>query len=281
MIGSRLFLTCWLLLAGLIPCQVFPAYALPAPSLEAIDVDPVSGSTLAFGEKAYLRVSYSSSAPLRFQVRALRAGEIHEVGFSASKPSLHASGPGKALAWLTFDNATHIDEIRIELLDVQWQKTGTVSLPIDLTWHSATAPAEQSSPRQAAEWVSDLGKAERRKQDYFYDPAPVRHGDLNEFMFLVTLISAPLYLVIQAQMLRRYKKRWRELAAVPLVSIFPLILFGLIVGYDLDSSLWLAFLFRATPFALLYLLTLWVIKRIRRGPHSAPEQQTPGSRHDP
>jgi len=281
MIRSRLFLTCWLLLVGLLPYQVVPSYALPAPTLEITAVDPASGSTLAFGDKAYFRLSYSSSAPLRFQIRALRAGELYEVGFSTSKPSLHASGPGHALAWLTFDNATHIDEIHIELLDVQWQKTATVSLPIELTWHAAAVDAEQTPPRQTAEWIDELGKVERRKQDYLYDPAPIKHGELNEFMFLVTLISVPLYLLIQVQMLRRYKKRWRELATVPLVTILPLILFGLIIGYDFDSSLWLAFLFRATPFALLYLLTLWVVKQIRNGPRTTPGQQPPGNDHDP
>lgn len=241
--------------------------ALPEPTAKILAVDPPPGSQLAFAEKVYLRLGYHSSVPLRFRVSAYRHGEKREIGALISKASLHASGPGEALVWLSFNNPTHIDQIHIELLDVQWTPINTLSFAADLVWQAA---ASDKPPGPVASWVEELDRVERRKHDYFYDPAPVPHGNLNEFVFLLTVLAAPTYLGIQILMLRRYRGRWRELAAIPLVSAMPLILYGLLVGYPFDFELWLGFVFRATPFALCYLVALWIIKRVRtRGAKAA------------
>ncbi|MDT8441594.1 MAG: hypothetical protein RQ723_08025 [Desulfuromonadales bacterium] len=245
----------------------------PAPQVEVLAIHPPAGTPLAFAERAYLRLGYHSSGPLRFQLRALRSGELHEIGFSASRPTLHVSGDEEALAWLAFDNVSHIDELRIDILDVQWQRLATLSVPTDLVWLEAAV--RQATPRPPAAWVTELERIERRKKDYFFDPAPRRHGTLSDAMFLITVAAAPLYILLQVQMLRLYRRRWRELAMVPLLAAVPLVPFALIVGFDYDIELWLAFLFRATPYALLYLLTLWTVKWIRGTPPAKPRQ--PGS----
>lgn len=247
--------------------------AVATPQVEVLAMHPPTGSALAFNEKVYLRLGYRSVMPLRFQLRALRADELQEVGFAASKASLHVSGEEEALAWLAFDNATHIDKLRITILDVQWQTIATLVLSTDLVWRETQAV--QAAPRQAPSWVTELDRIERRKKDYFFDPAPLRHGAVSDALFLLTVAATPLYLILQVQMLRLYRGRWRELAMIPLIAAVPLALFALIVDFDYDAELWLSFLFRATPYALLYLLTLWTVKWIRGAPPAKPRKPRP------
>ena len=252
------------ILVGLVFGLVASAGFAQNPDTPAVDIlatDPVTGAELAFEDRLYLRLGYQSAIPLRFEPRAFFQGEPRTFAAQINHPRLHPPGEGEALAWITFADPTHIDEIRINLLDAEWRPVGSLGIPIDLHWRAA-GPQEE---RQPAAWVEILSRAERRKMDYVYDPVPQQHGLLTDIMFLVTVVAAPIYLLLQVQMLRKYRGRWRELAAVPLITAVPLTLYALLVGFGFDPELWLAFLFRCTPFALLYLLLIWFFKN-DRGP---------------
>jgi len=69
----------------------------------------------------------------------------------------------------------------------------------------------------------------------------------------------PLYLLMQLQMLIRYRGRWQWYATVPLLPIVPLALYSLL-GLGLSTELWIIFLFRYMTVALIYLAILWVVK---------------------
>lgn len=219
-------------------------------------VDPAGPSTLGNEDKLYLLVRYESEAPLRFQAVGLHNGMPLEVGSIRNPAGLHAPGAGEALVWVGYTNPTHIDAVRVVVMDEGWSSVYTLTQEVDVKWQGLSS-AETRSP---AKWVDSMIRAEERKLDYFYDPSPNRYSTLYDVVFFLTMVSIPAYILLQLHMLWRYRYRWRELAMIP---IFPYLIlaFYMIVGLEIDESLRITFLFRYTPLALLYLVGLWLAKR--------------------
>ena len=93
-------------------------------------------------------------------------------------------------------------------------------------------------------------------------------------MFILSMIAIPAYILLQLHMLWRYQYRWRELAMIP---VFPYLILGfyLLVGLGIEKSLWVTFLFRYTPLALLYLVALWLAKRFWQNKLPPPKLYKP------
>lgn len=235
-----------------------PLFAQKTDNLfvEVKDFHPKDGTTLQLEEKLYLRLKYEVDQPARFQVIAMRDDSLLEFGAIRNPPVLHAPGKGEALAWVIYTNPTHIDSVRISVLDEEWQILKHVDETIDITWQEITLP----EPRPPADWVSSLTKTEQRQMDYVYDPSPQKFGILFDVFFFLNLASIPAYVLLQIHMLWRYRYRWRELAIIP---IFPYVIvaFYVIAGLSIETALLVTFLFRYTPFALLWLVLLWLAKR--------------------
>lgn len=229
-----------------------------AVELQVLAQDPEASAELSLGDRLALHIGYNSEQPLRLRAEALREGQLFEVGAVTNPATLQPSGDGEALVWISFSNATHIDTVRVTALDARWQTLESVAVATDVVWRENTG----SPPRAAAAWVGPLAKAERRELDFTYDPLPKPGESLWDLFFLLSVAALPVYLLLQFLMLQHYRARWRELAAIPLVSLVPLIVFSLI-GFGMDLGLWASFLFRCSPFALAYLLLLWVVKRFR------------------
>lgn len=238
--------------------------------VEITALDPASQAMLGSDEKLYVLVKYESAIPLRFQAIATHEGLPLEVGAIRNPAVLHAPGSGEAMVWVGYENPTHIDAVRITVLNEEWQKLSQLSKEVDVTWQGVSA----ANPRQPADWVNTLIKAERRKSDFVYDPEPQKFGLLYDILFFLTIASIPVYLFLQLHMLWRYKYRWRELAMIP---IFPylIVAFFAVVGLNIDTSLQVTFLFRYTPFALLYLVGLWIAKRFWQNKLPPPKLYKP------
>jgi len=224
--------------------------------VDIVAVDPAQSATLGNDEKLYVKIAYESEVPLRFQAIATRDGLPLEVGAIKNPPALHAPGAGEALAWVMYMNPTHVDAVKVMVFDYQWQPLHQLSHEADVTWQDVAA----AKPRQLAEWVPALVKAERRKTDFVYDPTPKKHGVLYDIFFFLNLASIPVYILLQLHMLWRYRYRWRELAVIP---IFPYVIVGfyVVAGLNIETSILVTFLFRYTPCALLWLVLLWLAKR--------------------
>jgi len=233
-------------------------------------MDPAAPESLGSNEMLYLLIEYESDTPLRFQATAMHEEKPLEVGAVRNAAVLHAPGQGQALAWIGYENPTHIDAIRITAIDEEWHKLSDLLKPVDMTWSQESA----LTPRQPADWVESLIKSERRKSDFVYDPEPQKHGIMYDILFFLTIASIPCYLVLQLHMLWRYKYRWRELAVMPL---FPYMILGfyMLTVLDIDRSLQITFLFRYTPFALLYLICLWFAKRFWQNKLPPPKLYKP------
>ena len=224
--------------------------------VEILDVDPNVKSTLNLQEKLYVRVSYQSDIPLRFQALAMRNGSALQVGAINNHALLHPPGEGEALAWVMYLNVTHIDSVRLTVFNEKWKKLLHLTHDIDVTWQQKASDAE----RAPAAWVKTLDRAEKRLTDFFYDPAPKRFGALYDIFFYINLAVIPFYILLQLHMLYRYRYRWRELALIP---VFPYLIVGfyLLVGLDISRALVITFLFRYTFAAFLWLCALWMAKR--------------------
>lgn len=239
-----------------------PAFMVEAQSevnvsARIAEFDPGAGVILANREKLYLQVFYESNIPLRFQATALRRGVKLEFGANRSSPTLHTAGKGQALVWVYFSNATSIDEVMVTILDTEWQELDQFGGAIDMTWQ--TAQAEQL--REPAGWVKSLIRKERHKQEFVFDPAPQQKETVFDVFFLIAVLTIPIYLFLQIQFLRHFRGRWRELSAIPIISIIPMVVVSLF-GFEMEFRLWVVFVFRGMPLALIYLMILWVAKQI-------------------
>lgn len=252
---KRLFVLIILCSLGFVSCWAITVSAAQV-QLDISAEDPAQPADLGSNEMLYLLVKYDSDVPLRFQVTALLNGHPLEVGATRNPPVLHAPGRGEALVWIGYKNPTHIDAVRVAAIGEEWQKLATQDKSVTMTWYAGAA----TTPRQPAAWVDSLLKTERRESDFVYDPEPEKYGLLYDLLFFLTVASIPFYLAMQLYMLWRYKYRWRELAVIPLFP-YLILAFYAIAGLNIDRSLQVTFLFRYTPFALLYLICLWLAKR--------------------
>lgn len=230
-----------------------------AASFQLSALDPNVDTTLGSNEPLYIKLDYNSESPVRFLASAVRNGEKREVGAVFSSATLHAAGEGSALVWIAFVNPTHIDKVVVTAYDGAWQRIDSASGQTDVHWSGI--PVE--TPRKPSAWVDELQKKERLKLDYMFDPAPKRPEPVSDIIFVLALLSIPTYIFLQVQMLRRYHKRWREMATVPLITALPMVVYALWVGIGFNVRLWPPFIMYFLLAACFYLLTLWSIKKIR------------------
>lgn len=233
-------------------------------------LDPSASSVLGNEDSLYARVVYESDRPLRFQAIGMLAGLPLQVGAIKNPAALHAPGNGEALVWVSYNNPTHIDAVGVTVMDEKWAELYTLTKAVDVKWQGVSA----EQPRTPADWVETMLRAEQRKIDYFYDPSPKKYGMLYDIVFILSMIAIPAYILLQLHMLWRYQYRWRELAMIP---VFPYLILGfyLLVGLGIEKSLWVTFLFRYTPLALLYLVALWLAKRFWQNKLPPPKLYKP------
>jgi len=223
-------------------------------TFDIIAVDPAADATLAAGDRLYLHVSYNSAVPVRFAAEAWYRETLQKDAFASSTPPYDA-GRGEAIAWIGFPRPTRIDEIRVTAYDMGWQELGTRFIEAATAWERR----ESNQPREPAAWVNPLLKQHRHMFDNTFDPQPEKPAPLFDAFFLLSFMAMPLYLLMQLQMLIRYRGSWQGYAAAPLLPMVPLGLYSAF-GLGLSSEQWIIFLFRYMTIALIYLAILWVVK---------------------
>jgi hypothetical protein len=248
-----------ILLLTLFITPLFLSQAVAAVRIEIFQPNPTEERILDSNEHFYLGIEYESDVPIRFLPAALRLGKKREVGARTGRADLHASGKGKALTWIAFDNPTHIDEVVISAYDEEWTPLATESITVDARWSDTVV----TSPREPEEWVKALQKNERVKRDYLFDSEPKKPEVASDALLILALLSIPLYIFLQIRMLRRYRLRWRELATVPLITALPLTMYAFGVGIGFNLRLWPPFIMYFSLFACGYLVMLWTIKKIK------------------
>lgn len=260
MLHLRIFLPILALLGFCAPAAAATDSLPTAFSMHIAALDPGNDATLGTGDRLYVRIRYTSPVSVRFLPELLRQGNVQKSAETSSAPPYDA-GRGEALAWLTLASPERTDALRVTAFDLAWQELGSVTTEVVVTWESQ----DHFEAREPAPWVGPLVRQHRRVFDTAYDPQPEKPEPFFDFFFLISFIAIPLYLLMQAQMLFRYRGRWQWYAAAPLLPFIPLGLYSLL-GLGLNPAQWIKLLFHYMAVALLYLLLLWTVKWNREKP---------------
>ena len=227
--------------------------------MQLLELDPPSGERLHRRDALHVRIGYRSTQPVRFQIAGFVKGTRITQTSSSTTPA-YPAGNGEAIAWFEPHNPVYLDEVRIIVLDQQWQPLHTLATPVNFLWDrepSATA-------RQPAAWVSALSDEQQTLVHAPKQPAAVGDG-IDHWSWLIMLMgwSIPGYIALQIFLLRRYREGWRTAALAPLALMIPLLGYTLIALLA-QSNLWPLMLLMLTPIAFVYLAVLALIYYVQR-----------------
>jgi serine/threonine protein kinase/thiol-disulfide isomerase/thioredoxin len=126
---------------------------------QALMVDsviPDSPARLKFGERLTVKVSYNntSSDSVQIWARPYTQGKMTS-GYSAHGSSGYPRGKGQIEGWFTFQKATAVDEVRVQMVDVKSkQVVANASFFLQASWSgeggNAPVRAASSSPARSA-----------------------------------------------------------------------------------------------------------------------------------
>jgi len=230
-------------------------------SVEIVESDPQSVSTLDAREPLYLRVAYDSSIALRFQAAGFVDGLEVREGESMNPAPSYPPGQGEGVAWVAYDAPTRIDEVRVTVFDANWMKLDTLSYPIDTQWSGARPKAW----RHPADWAKRLSAAQQNMRNHGDTPGSEESETGFGLLLMLAGWSIPGYFILQICLFLRSQGGWRTAVALPLLGTVPLVaytLYALLAG----SNLWPLMMLFLMPFAFVYLVCVWLIKGIRGRP---------------
>jgi uncharacterized membrane protein len=217
---------------------------------------PSGNATLPRFGSFYVAVRYRSDKPLRIQARAYADGKPLDAGQAMNASVLHAPPEGTALAWVRFDRATRIDEIRVTAYDNSWKPQATLTLPAQARWLAEPEKTYRAPPG----WVRTLMDEEAR----IATQSPANSGrSLSAALGgLVIVGGLPAYLLLQVLSIARFRQGWR-LAALAPAGIMSLA--ALHAGYALSqgSNLWPILIILGAPVACLYLAGLFGLRSLQ------------------
>jgi hypothetical protein len=250
------------LLAALLAGGAAAAADLPAVTLALVETDPESPATLPGNDTVYVRVHYSSSAPIRIWVRPYLGGR--SAGAMTMGSPVYPAGEGEAFGWFAFRGAGRVDSIHLQAaLENSGYPFTEREFPADFSWNGL--PAQAHAP---AAWVTPLREQEAARereayQRYANQPLGAA-GGLALFVFGVLVLAAllacflwPLWGVL------RWKGGWRILAALPLVVVGMWIIKDTVeISADPSSHNLLPFeLIEAAVLIAPFMFILWLLRR--------------------
>ena len=247
----------WLFACLALVAHLAVASAAQAVELRLIRVYPDRAATLPRSENLYFEVEYVSDQPLRIQARAYREGRASPERQAMNASVAHPAGKGRALVWVSFFEAAAIDEVRITAHDERWTPIKILAVPGRARWMAEPARTWAPTP----DWVSALLADEERIREMHAPPAEAADENIGLAIGAIMVLGVPIYLVLQVLGLMRFRGGWRWAAAGPLVVMVPV---GLITlsGIAGGSNLWPLLLIFTTPFALVFLVGVYVARSL-------------------
>jgi len=226
-----------------------------------IETDPPSPATLHHWEEFSVRIAYETDRPIRVWGEAYLAG--NRVPSMTSGSPRYEPGTGEALFWFAFTTPARVDTIVVRAEDEKARVTAAQDdLSVNVTWTGQKPVAR----REKAAWVARL-QADRdhrhreEAQAYANRPRPW----WEPVLFMAAAWSIPLYFIVEIVVLWRWRGGWRIAAAVPAVPML-LVLGHAIFAFFAGSNIFPLFLFFTCLPALIYLVFLTVLRRLRRQP---------------
>ena len=226
-------------------------------SVRILETDPPSGAVLGAREPLYLRIAYRSDVPLRFQAAGYAQGVEIRRGAAMNPAPSYPPGDGESIAWIAYQDAVEIDEVRVQIFSDGWNRLDSLTVPLMVSWDGA-APVTGRAP---AAWARDLSAAQQHMTARAVTQTSTPDGFWATALISLMAWSIPGYLLAQIYTAMRYRGGWRTAALLPLWIMVPLLgytLFALLAG----SNLWPLMLLFITPFAFLYLLGVLLAKGV-------------------
>jgi hypothetical protein len=228
--------------------------------LRVLESFPAAPATLGHWEQYYLRIGYVADQPIRVRVDPY-FGAAEVPGMNGGSP-LHAAGAGEALFWIAYTKPARVDRLVVYAQDEKWQgRFAELELPVALAWTGEKPATAQALP----DWVLRL-RAEREARDKLESQArmnaPASWGWTAAFFVMGW--SIPLYFILQAVLLWRWRGGWRLAAAIPAVPMAAVLLHA-VYAYFRGSNIFPLFLIFFCPVALAYLVVLLGVRRARVG----------------
>jgi hypothetical protein len=224
-------------------CASPPAIAQTVTIMER---DPAPGVALSLDEALFVRLTYTSDTPLRFQASGYRGGTVLEKDVRMNPAPVYPAGSGEAVVWISYGTPATVDELRVEVYDSRFQLLSSLRHRVDAEWRQNAAV-----PRVRAAWVDRLNGAQQQMisvalQDDGSDSL------LWMLLFQVIGLSIPGYFILQFWTWRRWAGGWWVLGLLPLIVTVPVgvyTLFALAAG----SNLWPLLMIFTLPCAFAYL----------------------------
>ena len=247
----------WCVLATLLVLSSSPSAGAEV-RIQVLDTDPPSPATLGHWEPFHVRIGYDSDRTIRVRGDAFFQGK-RVTSISSGSPR-YEPGTGEAYVWLAYTDAARVDKVGITVEDeITHEPLAAGEIPVDLTWTGIKQPA---APRPHPDWVERLrAENERRSKAemaaYRNRPTPW----WEEALFFAVAWSVPGYLVLQVVLLRRYRGGWRVAAAVPAGPMTGVLIYT-VYAFQAGSNLFPLVLIFTSPFALLYLIGVIVVRHV-------------------
>ena len=223
-------------------------------TLTAVATDPEGEAVLPLNRPLYVRLRYESTQRLRIRAAGFHQGSTVPMTTNASP--VYGAGSGETLAWIASQQDAAVDEVRVTAVDDQERPLGQAAVVLSARW-SATA-----APRPPSAWARELNDAQQRAlMDASREQMSRPTGMAWSVMFSLLLGAIPAYIALQAIALWRLQGRWRWAAAAPLVVMSVVFLVSLL-ALAARSNLWPVWLILTSPFALVYLGLLFLVRRL-------------------
>ncbi|HEX7062275.1 MAG TPA: hypothetical protein VF200_09900 [Woeseiaceae bacterium] len=190
--------------------------------------------TLALNQTFYVRIAYTTDAPVRIWARPYYQGVEVRAG---SNPSRVYTGSGEALGWFfLMEPGQRVDEIRISVGDGSRSGTRvTATRPV----HIASGNARATSAAEP-EWVAALKKEnerlqrEERAKQASTPPSAGEMLFMSGFMLTVAALGI-VGILAPVWALRRWRGGWRVAAAVP-AAMMTFVVLRIVLGTALDPT---------------------------------------------
>lgn len=205
-------------------------------SVQVTDVWPAGDPvTLQPHQKLYLRLHYTSDAPVQIWAEAYYRGKPADAGGNPS--GTWPAGEGEAIGWISPSNRNVVvDEVRISAGDGSPAGTPVVATyTVSVDANAAPAPAIAEP-----EWVPRLmarSKALASAQQARFASSHPTPGD-NVLLYvsvLCALVLGVLGFVAPAWALRRWRGGWRVATMVPL-AVMAFVVLRLVIGVAADPT---------------------------------------------
>ena len=257
-------------LAMFVLASVLMALPAWAATVEVVEAWP-AGERVEIAPKGawYLRLRYSTDAPVRIWVRPYFEGE--EVPTATHGSSLH-EGSGETSGWFRLDRPwQRVDEVRISVGDGSRHSREVLRHRVHIV---ADPDAAAAGPEPA--WIEE-NRERNRERDRVDRQRPQDDGGLlssllaSAFVMAIPVVGI-LGVVLPVLAWRRWSGGWRLAAALPLVA-FGLMVLVIIVGVALDPTshnLWPLTLLVIAFWGLVWIGFLALVRRFfRRGDRAA------------